>query len=295
MRRISPFLVLLFIFVAPVYAKDNPWQTFKTPTNTAPRAIGDYSSGCLQGARALPEIGEGYQVMHPSRVRYFGHPDLVDFLQTLGRNVREAGLKVIVLGDMSQPRGGLTFGGHASHQNGLDVDIWFRYPKPAGVRALTKQEREQYKAQSILDGKTSSIQSQWRKYAAGVLKLAAQDERVERIFVNPIIKRELCAQTGKDRDWLRKIRPFYGHDDHLHVRLACPQDSPDCKPQAPLPQGDGCAELPWWFSEESQKDRGKAQQNYRSKVVGTRKFPQQCLEMLQFSDDDREQGQIVKN
>jgi len=35
------------------------------------------------------------------------------------------------------------------------------------------------------------------------------------------------------------------------VRLRCPADSPDCRPQDPLPAGDGCgAALAWWFTSE---------------------------------------------
>jgi penicillin-insensitive murein endopeptidase len=268
--------------VAVAYAKDddNPWQRFKTAAEGLPRAIGDYSAGCLQGSEALPLDGDGYQVMHPSRLRYFGHPALVDFLKNLGRTVHEKKLGVILLGDMSQPRGGRAPGGHASHQTGLDVDIWSCYPKQAGARQLTANEREQFKARSVLDPKTSSIQHKWRPYVSNVLRLISEDQRVSRVFVNPIIKRDLCQQAGEDRAWLGKIRPWYGHDDHFHVRLLCPQDSPDCTPQQEIPRGDGCAELAWWFSDEANEDRGKGLQRYRTKVVSTPKLPPQCYKML---------------
>jgi penicillin-insensitive murein DD-endopeptidase len=284
MLKLRPMALLLVFFsffgFTSASAKDNPWQAFKTPTEDPARAIGDYSSGCLQGAQPLPLVGEGYQVMHPSRVRYYGHPNLISFIETLGRKMREAGFNIVLLGDLSQPRGGRAFGGHASHQTGLDVDIWFWYPKKAAVRTLTKQEVEQLKARSILDSKTASVQAQWLKYAHTLLRLTAEDPRVSRVFVHPIIKRDLCALPGKDRQWLGKIRPWHGHDDHLHVRLACPEDSPDCVPQAPLPQGDGCAELEWWFNEEARDDRREALKRYVSKVSSERKLPAQCYEML---------------
>jgi penicillin-insensitive murein endopeptidase len=273
-------LIILLLGIATAFAKGNPWQSIKTPFPGPPRAIGDYSAGCIQGAQALPMTGDGYQVMHPSRLRYYGHPDLIGFIETLGHRVREAGLKVILLGDLSQPRGGRALGGHASHQSGLDVDVWFWYPKQAGSRPLTTLEREQFKAKTILDSKTSGVQAKWVNYASKVLKFAAEDKRVERIFVHPIIKRELCAQPGKDREWLGKIRPWHGHDDHLHARLHCPDDSPDCVPQPRLPKGDGCAELPWWFSPESRTDREQALGRYHSKVVTERQLPTQCYEML---------------
>ena len=49
-----------------------------------------------------------------------------------------------------------------------------------------------------------------------------------------------------------KVRPWYGHNDHIHVRLKCPADSPNCRKQPPVPGGDGCAakELDYWFSDK---------------------------------------------
>jgi penicillin-insensitive murein endopeptidase len=195
------------------------------PSSGAPEAIGDYSAGCVQGASALPLDGAGYQVMHPSRKRYFGHPALVGFLQTLGTQMAAAG-HVFLIGDLSQPRGGRASGGHASHQSGLDVDIWFWHPKAAKERALTEKEREDTKARSVLDGKNGVVRKQWAAQVRAMLHFAADDARVERLFVHPIIKRELCANEDADpakRAWLRKVRPWYGHDDHVHVRLACPE------------------------------------------------------------------------
>ena len=71
-----------------------------------------------------------------------------------------------------------------------------------------------------------------------------------RIFVNAAIKKAMCREAGSDRDWLAKVRPWWGHAEHFHVRIACPPDSPECKPQPPVPAGDGCGhELDYWFKE----------------------------------------------
>jgi penicillin-insensitive murein DD-endopeptidase len=278
------FLLVVVLLTATGLAfadsKNNPWEKVKTPSEGAPQAIGDYSAGCLQGARALPLDGEGYQVMHPSRRRYYGHPELIDFLTKLGKAVHEKGLGVILLGDLSQPRGGQASGGHASHETGLDVDVWYWHPKKSEKRALTSNERETIKAPSILDGKASSIKGPWSATVLQLLRLTAEDPRVERVFVHPIIKRELCEQTNENRAWLGKIRPWYGHDDHFHVRLTCPDESPDCIKQAKIPAGDGCDELDWWFSDESSQDREKGRDRYQSKVTGGRKMPAKCFELL---------------
>jgi penicillin-insensitive murein DD-endopeptidase len=74
------------------------------------------------------------------------------------------------------------------------------------------------------------------------------------VLVNAAIKKELCRVEDKKRDtgWMAKVRPWYGHHDHIHVRLRCPADSPNCRAQAPVPGGDGCGakELDYWFSDK---------------------------------------------
>ena len=51
---------------------------------------------------------------------------------------------------------------------------------------------------------------------------------------------------------MAKIRPWWGHNYHFHVRLLCPSGSPQCREQAPPPPGDGCGkQLDWWFTEEA--------------------------------------------
>jgi penicillin-insensitive murein endopeptidase len=283
---IAPMVFLGISALSEAYARDNPWALFKSPAEGPPRAFGDYSAGCVQGARPLPLNGDGYQVMHPNRRRYFGHPDLVSFIETLGHAVKDGGLSIILVGDLSQPRGGRATGGHASHETGLDVDLWYWYPKAAETRLLTQTERERTKARSILDAKTASVQRKRLGYVLKVLRLTAEDKRVERIFVHPIIKRDLCKQTEKDRDWLKKIRPWHGHDDHFHVRLSCPQDSADCTPQSAVPAGDGCDQLEWWFSDRTSDDRGQALKAYQTKVVSEPKLPPQCYQMLKVDKQD---------
>ena len=66
----------------------------------------------------------------------------------------------------------------------------------------------------------------------------------------PAIKKALCRENGSDRSWMSKVRAYWGHDYHFHVRLYCPPDSPECKPQDPVAAGDGCGkELDYWFKD----------------------------------------------
>ena len=261
--------------------KSGPWGKVKTPSSGEPQSIGDYSGGCVQGARPLPLDGAGYQVMHPSRLRYFGHPQLLDFITKLAQGAHAAQLADLLVGDLSQPRGGRASGGHASHQSGLDVDLWFFNPNEPGAQPLDEQQREKLKARSVIDGKHGTVVPRFTKRVNKLLQLTAADPRVERVFVHPIIKRELCALPAAEHAWLGKLRPWFGHDDHFHVRLACPQDSPDCTPQTRVGAGDGCGEeLAWWFSPEATQDRDEGRKRYQSKVVSKPAVPARCRELI---------------
>jgi len=154
----------------------------------------------------------------------------------------------ILVGDMSQPRGGPMLTGHASHQIGLDVDIWLT-PMPA--RELTRAEREEMSANNVVRPDRLDVDpSVWTQDHLNVIKAAAQDPQVQRIFVNAAIKKALCRDAKGDRSWLNTVRPYWGHDYHFHVRLVCPPGQAACREQDPVPPGDGCdASLDYWFSD----------------------------------------------
>ncbi len=218
------------------------------PTSEPARIVGFYANGCLAGAKALPINGPAWQVMRLSRNRNWGHPALIRFLEGLASRVHTAGTwNGLLVGDMSQPRGGPMITGHASHQIGLDADIWLT---PMPHRELTRQEREETSATDVVASSRRDVDPTiWTPGHAAVIKAAALDPLVERVFVNAAIKKALCREPG-DHAWMSKVRPWWGHDYHFHVRLNCPSGSPECKPQPPVPTGDGCGkELDWWFSD----------------------------------------------
>lgn len=219
------------------------------PAPGLPDPIGSYANGCIRGAVELAPEGRGYQVLNLSRRRNFAHPVLVEYLKTLATQVEDAGLGRLAIGDLGQPRGGRMKTGHASHQNGLDADIWFALDLPL----LPRQAREREDLPSMVDPDTRRVDpARFGTAQVRLMALAATAPAVERIFVNPAIKLALCQQAEGDRSWLQKVRPWFGHAAHLHVRLACPPDAPSCEPQQPPPPGDGCdAELMSWFDPPS--------------------------------------------
>src|SRR5215468_9026835 len=84
-----------------------------TPFPGPPRSIGGYFDGCLAGAEALQMTGPTWQAMRPSRNRNWGNPQLVRFIERLSRNAKKVGWNGLLVGDMSQPRGGPMIGDHA--------------------------------------------------------------------------------------------------------------------------------------------------------------------------------------
>jgi penicillin-insensitive murein endopeptidase len=218
------------------------------PAPVEARVIGFYSKGCLAGAKALPINGKTWQVMRLSRNRNWGHPSLVQFLERLAEKGPKVGWHGLLVGDLSQPRGGPMLTGHSSHQVGLDADIWLT---PMPDRELTRREREEMSATVMVAADRKDIDPEvWTPAHTEIIKAAAKDPIVERIFVNAAIKKALCREAGNDRSWLPKVRPYYGHDYHFHVRIKCPTASPDCRPQEPVPEGEACGkDLDYWFTD----------------------------------------------
>ena len=248
------------------------WNAQREPAPGQPQSIGGYSAGCLLGAQALPPSGPGYEALHRSRNRFYGHPELVKFIRHLGATAKAKHLGVLIVGDMSQARGGPTPSGHRSHQSGLDVDLG--YLAPAGVRAgrLKKADRERIGPPAVVDLTTHQMSPLWGRRTERLLAAAASDPAVDRIFVNPAIRRLLCASPAARRaPWFARLRPWWGHHDHFHVRLKCPDDSPLCKPQdPPAPEeDDGCgATLAWWFSPDAQATQTRKKQSDESPQGG---------------------------
>ena len=138
--------------------------------------------------------------------------------------------------------------GHASHQIGLDADIWLT-PMPA---QLTLKQREEMSAVNMVRPDGLSVDPEhWSERQAGVIRAAAEEPQVTLIFVNAAIKKALCEKHAGEA-WMNKVRPWWGHDYHFHVRLRCPEGQTACENQGSPPPGDGCDKsLNWWFSDEA--------------------------------------------
>ncbi|MFA5950810.1 MAG: penicillin-insensitive murein endopeptidase [Hyphomicrobium sp.] len=229
----------------------------KSPADLAVRSIGWYAKGCLSGAKPISVDGPAWQVMRLSRNRNWGHPKLIAIVERLGNEAKSnkewSGL---LIGDISQPRGGPMLTGHASHQVGLDADIWLT---PMPDRKLSREEREDISATSMLaDNEISVDRKVFGDGQVKLIKRAASYPEIERVLVHPAIKKALCEAAGTDRAWLSKVRPYFGHYYHFHMRIGCPEGSTNCKAQPPVPGDDGCgAELKDWLKRVAPKPPAK--------------------------------------
>jgi penicillin-insensitive murein endopeptidase len=248
------------------------WAAVPGPSAGPPHIIGQTGLGCIGGAVTLPPDGPGWQAIRLSRNRHWGHPALIAALRDLTGKAMAQGFPVLWIGDLGQPRGGPLPYGHASHQVGLDADIWLDLsPKSA----LPAAAREDIQVPSLVLPDEAGIDpTRWTPRHAALIRLAAELPGIDRIFVNHAIKRELC-RTEAGASWLRRVRPWRGHDSHMHVRLHCPPGQPDCRDQPPPPPGDGCdASLDWWLTPEARHPTPRA-------PGPPPRMPAGCLQVLQ--------------
>ncbi|TAG15887.1 MAG: penicillin-insensitive murein endopeptidase, partial [Rhodobacterales bacterium] len=135
-------------------AKDQPSAQDAMP-------IGSYARGCGAGLVELPDTGPTWQAMRLSRNRNWGHPVMIQYLVDLSAKAAEIGYgRGLYIGDISQPRGGPMTSGHASHQIGLDADIWMLPPRSLG---LSEGEREDISSIPVRSADQRSVTENWTK------------------------------------------------------------------------------------------------------------------------------------
>ena len=252
----------------------------QSASKQAPFAYGQYARGCLAGGIQLPESGPTWQAMRLSRNRNWGHPDTIDYIKKFSAKVAKLpGWEGIYVGDIAQPRGGPMLSGHRSHQSGLDADFWML---PATDLNLSRKTREEISSISLRRADGAYVNSKWTKGHFQMLKAAASDKRVARVFVFPGAKVKMCKDETGDRTWLQKIRPWWGHHFHFHVRLKCPTGAGGCIDQSPPPPGDGGVEAKAWVK-RILNPKPPALETPKSKTTQElimADLPEQCLQVL---------------
>lgn len=242
------------------------WSKLKTTRASKQKIFGNYNWGCLVGASALSAKGAGFEQVVLERNHFYGHSDLIRFISGLGNQISSMRLGTMYIADLGLPQGGPFSSGHVSHQNGLDVDI--RYYRDNRV---------------VVSG--DHVNANWVKEFSQWLKIAAENPRLERIFINPVIKREMCKifPVATNKTWLLKLRPWWGHDEHFHARLSCPASERDCVAQEAIDKSeDTCGEkLNWWFSAAAKAEYDKMMEKSKERQErGFPSLPTACYSLL---------------
>lgn len=255
------------------------------PSTGPAHVIGSYVKGCIGGAQQMPLNGDNWQVMRVSRNRNWGHPEIISLIKRLAAKAhKDAGWPGILVGDIGQPRGGPALSGHASHQIGLDADIWLT---PMPDHRLSREEREDTSA--VMMVRPDRLDIDPAVFTPGhvqVLRDAAQEPAVQRIFVNPAIKKALCREAKGDRSWLAKIRPWWGHDYHFHIRMRCPPGASECQGQPSQSLDEGCkaTDLAYWFKDSVLHPKPPAKPPKPRPPMTLAQMPAACKAVLHAAD-----------
>ncbi len=203
---------------------------------------GSYNNGTISDSVDLPEFGDGYMRLFVKRNRGWGSKELVSMIIETASEMYQfyPSRDRLQTGDLGARFGG-QISGHGSHQNGLDVDL--TYYRNNGVEQKPEVTNG-FSELMVKNGKTTANFDILRNWE--LVKTLHRYGKIQRIFVDPVIKSELCKfakKIGEEAGYeevLRSMRPYPNHADHLHVRLYCPEDSSSCIPQEEVPEGSGC-------------------------------------------------------
>ena len=239
------------------------------------------SRGCLAGGVELPECGPTWQAMRLGRNHHWGNPATIAFIEDLSRTATRARLEGPL---RRRHRPGPRRPGQGPRQppdrprrRHLVHPAAAPRPHPrASARGLGAIDRPR---------RTTSATSTptGRRRTPRCLEAAARDPRVERIFVTaPGQARALRQSRARgDAAWLRKIRPWWGHHDHFHVRLNCPTGDRGCVDPAPIPPGDGCKDAVWWVTDALLPPDPNAPKPKPKPPLQLADLPPQCAAVLE--------------
>jgi penicillin-insensitive murein DD-endopeptidase len=226
--RLIPLTALagLLLLGSPAFAKA---RSVGNRPDRAALSVGSPTNGRLEGGIELVRR-EGLKLKRPTSARW-GLPQLVSLLERGARRVRgrHPG-SVLLIGDLSR-RGGGDIAAHRSHESGRDADVGFYFVDPRGrpveitrFRAVDAQGRAVGERRLTFD-----LARNWMLIQAW---LTDPQVRVQHIFVAAPLRQRLLGYARErgvslpllHRAALALKQPRDGllHDDHFHVRIACP-------------------------------------------------------------------------
>jgi len=197
---------------------------------TAARSIGSPTDGRLEGGVEL-EPSRRLRLKNPSGARW-GLPSLVGLLERSSERLAQKFKgSIVVVGDLSRKAGG-EIARHKSHESGRDADVAFFFTRADG-EPIPTAEFHAVDADGIAVDDRSLRFDDARNWALVEAWITDPRARIEHIFVAEALRARLL-KTAKERGTYLPVlnraalalkQPTSGasHDDHFHVRIACPR------------------------------------------------------------------------
>jgi murein endopeptidase len=234
--------------------KAPPKSVLPVPKTKGSHAVGKPSDGALYGSQKIPAKGKAIGILpdHRARNRYYATEALVKLLTTTSTDFFKTYKRRVLVGDLSAKRGG-KISGHASHQSGLDADLALFYTnikgKPVEAKGFTTLDDNgaSNNQKLFFDANTT-----WLFVKA---LLAHPEVQVQYVFLyDPLVQLllEAAKQDGASDELLERVALIVRqpsdsskHDDHMHLRIYCPDDAEElCEQTGPV----------WSFLSEKRAD-----------------------------------------
>lgn len=205
--------------------------------------VGTPNNGALINGEGLEEQGEGFMQLFRETGHFYASRTMLSMLKQTAAdlNQRYPNQDRLQIEAISAKEGG-DIEGHASHENGLDVDLG--YFKVNGIEHDPKTAGIYYAPSMVEFGVVSpnfDVERNWE-----LVKSLHRYGDVQKIFMDQVLKNKLCQYAKSNYEFktnqkvLRSIRHVTNHADHMHVRLRCPSDAKQCRNLPEPPAGTGC-------------------------------------------------------
>jgi penicillin-insensitive murein endopeptidase len=193
-------------------------------------SVGQPNNGWQIRAKKL-KSSETLWVQDKSVAYSYGHPALVLMLhRTAKQMARQTPGSVLLVGDLSREYGG-PLAGHRSHQSGRDADVGFFVTDDKG-HPLNSRKLRTFDSQGRARDGSGLRFDDYRNWLLVQLWLKDSRAELEYVFVASHLRRRLLEFAQKRpafrqyvddaAQFLRQPSNGLPHDDHFHIRIACP-------------------------------------------------------------------------
>jgi len=218
-----------------------PLKFRKPPFSVMSLSIGHPNDGWQLRAKRL-RPNRYLKIKTGSQERSYGHPALILMLERSAKDLQRAAPgSVLVVGDISTATGG-PLSGHHSHQSGRDADVMFYVLDRNGKSALLDHCVQFGGDGQALDG-SGYVFDDRRNWL--LVQSWVRDRRagLSHIFVSRPLRQRLLGYASNQAAFARYVpeattllkqpEDAKPHDDHFHVRIACPgHQSEICREQS---------------------------------------------------------------